>query len=144
MYCSTCGTQMAPGLSFCNRCGASLKEKSESRNTSNIAAYLTAVTVLGGIGIVMMFVALKKGAQLDQALVGIFMLFTFLMVSTIEVMLLRQLSKLVGSRDEQRALSPPQQPVHELRPANVASFAEPMTSVTDNTTRTLEYARREQ
>lgn len=144
MYCSTCGTQMAPGLSFCNRCGASLKEKSESRNTSNISAYLTAVTVLGGIGIVMMFVALKKGAQLDQALVGIFMLFTFLMVSTIEVMLLRQLSKLVASRDEQRALSPPQQPVHELRPANAASFAEPMASVTDNTTRTLEYARREQ
>jgi predicted nucleic acid-binding Zn ribbon protein len=144
MYCSTCGTQIAPGLSFCNRCGASLKEKSESRNTSSISAYLTAVTVLGVIGIVMMFVALKKGAQLDQELVGIFMLFTFLIVSTIEVMLLRQLSKLVGSRDEPKAITPPLHQMHELRPANAASLAEPLTSVTENTTRTLEYSPREQ
>lgn len=147
MYCSACGTQIAPGLSFCNRCGASLKERSGSASTSNIAAYLTAVTVLGVIGLAIMLggaMALKKGGQFDEELIGIFMLFTFLIVGTIEVMLLRQLSKLVGSRDEQRALSPPQQPVHELRPANVASLAEPMASVTDNTTRTLEYARREQ
>jgi predicted nucleic acid-binding Zn ribbon protein len=144
MYCSACGTQIAPGLSFCNRCGASLKEKSESRNTSSIAAYLTAVTVVGVIGLVMMWVALKKGAQLDQELVGIFMLFTFLIVSTIEVMLLRQLSKLVGSRDEQKSISPPAHQVQELRQANVATLAEPLTSVTENTTRTLEYSRREQ
>jgi hypothetical protein len=146
MYCSACGTQIAPGLSFCNRCGANLKERSGNSNTT-IPAYLTAVTVIGVIGLVILLggtMALRKGAQLDEELIGIFMLFTFLIVGTIELMLLRQLSKLVGSRDEQRALSPPLRPVHELRPANVASLAEPMTSVTDNTTRTLEYARREQ
>jgi hypothetical protein len=71
------------------------------------------------------------------------MLFTFLIVGTIELMLLRQLSRLVGSRDEQRSISPAHQ-VHELRQANVAALAEPLTSVTENTTRTLEYSRREQ
>jgi hypothetical protein len=88
--------------------------------------------------------ALKKGAQLDPDLIGVFMLFTFLIVSTIEVMLLRQLSKLIGSRDEKRVITPPLHQMHELRPANAASLAEPLTSVTENTTRTLEYSRHEQ
>lgn len=147
MYCSTCGSQIAPGLSFCNRCGSSLKEKSRSGNTSNIAAYLTAVTVLGVIGLVIMLggaMALRKGAQLPPDLIGVFMLFTFLIVSTIEVMLLRQLSKLIGSREEQRAFPLPLQQVHELRQADVGALAEPLPSVTENTTRTLEYSRREQ
>ena len=127
--------------------GVSLKDKSGNANTSNIAAYLTAVTVLGVIGLGIMLggtLVLRREAQLDEELVGIFMLFTFLIVSTIEVMLLRQLSKLVGARDEQRSVSPPAHQVRELRPANAASLAEPLTSVTENTTRTLEYSRREE
>jgi hypothetical protein len=146
MYCSTCGTQIAPGLSFCNRCGASLKEKVNSLVSNPIPAYLTAVTVLGVIGLGIMLggaLALRKEAQLDEELVGVFMLFTFLLVGTIELMLLRQLSKLVGSREEQRAFSPPLQQVHELRQANVAALGEPLPSVTENTTRTLEYSRRQ-
>jgi predicted nucleic acid-binding Zn ribbon protein len=147
MYCSACGTQIAPGLSFCNRCGTSLKEHSRTASTATISAYLTAVTVLGVFGLGIMFggaLVLTKKAHLNADLVGIFMLFTFLLVGTIELMLLRQLSKLVGSREEQRVISPPVHQMHELRPANVAVSAEPLTSVTDNTTRTLEYARREQ
>ena len=146
MYCSTCGTQIAPGLSFCNRCGASLKERTANSSTT-IPAYLTAVTVIGVIGLGSMLggtMALRKKALLDEGLIGIFMLFTFLIVGTIELMLLRQLSKLVGSRDEPKSISAPLHPVHELRQANVASLAEPLPSVTENTTRTLEYARREQ
>jgi len=147
MYCSACGTQIASGLSFCNRCGANLKERSETNSTGTISAYLTAVTVLGVIGLGIMLggaMVLKKDAQLDEELVGIFMLFTFLIVGVIEVMLLRQLSRLVSSREEQRSISPHLQQVHELRPANAAALAEPLTSVTENTTRTLEYSRREQ
>ena len=147
MYCSTCGTQIASGLSFCNRCGSSLKERSATTNTGTIPAFLTAVTVLGVVGMGVMLggaMVLKREAQLDEELVGIFMLFIFLLVGTIEFMLLRHLSKLIGSREEQRTLAPPMQPMHELRHANVTALAEPLSSVTDNTTRTLEYARREQ
>ena len=147
MYCSACGTQIAPGLSFCNRCGTNLKERSGNANSTTIPAYLTAVTVLGIIGLGIMLggaMVLRREAQLGEDLVGIFMLFTFLIVGTIELMLLRQLSRLVGSREEQRVISPPVHQMHELRPANVAAFAEPLTSVTENTTKTLEYSRREQ
>jgi len=85
MYCSACGTQIAPGLSFCNRCGANLKERSGNSNTT-IPAYLTAVTVIGVIGLVILLggtMALAKKAQLDEGLIGVFMLFTFLIVGTI-------------------------------------------------------------
>jgi hypothetical protein len=146
MYCSTCGTPIGPGLSFCNRCGASLKERSTTGSTATISAYLTAVVVLGAIGLGIMLggsLVLRKEALLDNDLIGIFMLFTFLITGTIELMLLRQLSKLVSSREEQRPVLPHMQQVHELRPASAATVGEPLGSVTDNTTRTLEYARRE-
>ena len=147
MYCSVCGTQIAPGLSFCNRCGASLKDRSANNNTAAISAFLTAVTVIGVAGLGLLFfgaMLLKRKAQLDEQFIGIFMLFTFLLVGTVEFMLLRQLSKLIGSREEQKALPPPMQPMHELRTASAAALAEPLPSVTENTTRTLEYVRREQ
>lgn len=111
-----------------------------------ISAFLTAITILGVVGLGIMLggaLVLRKEANLTQDLIAVFMLFVFLIVGPIEFMLIRQLSRLTGASDL-RALAPPQQAFHELRPANVNGLVEPMGSVTDNTTRTLEYSRREQ
>jgi len=147
MYCSTCASPITQGLSFCNRCGANLKDRSTSAQMGPISAFLTAITVLGVIGLGIMLggtLVLRKEANLPFELVGFFMLFTFIIVGIIEFMLLRQLSRLTGATEERRhipALSPP---LAELRSASVNNLVEPLTSVTDNTTRTLEYSRREQ
>lgn len=146
MYCSTCGAPITQGLSFCNRCGANLKDRSANQNMGPISAFLTAITILGVIGLGIMLggaLVLRKEANFPFELVGIFMLFTFLITGIIEFMLVRQLSRLTGAVDDRRFVPPPQ-PLHELRPANMNNLAEPVGSVTDNTTRTLEYARREQ
>lgn len=146
MYCSTCGTPVSQGLSFCNRCGANLKEKSSDPNMGPISAFLTAITIIGVVGLGILFggaLVLSKGANLNPDLIGIFMLFTFLIVSSIEFMLIRQLSRLTGGVEERRPLVPPVQSTPELKSANVNNFGEPLTSVTDNTTRTLEYSRRD-
>jgi hypothetical protein len=66
-------------------------------------------------------------------------MFTFVIVALIEVMLVRNLSKLIGSGERTKHLPTSPQPPLELR----TSFGEPVGSVTDNTTRTLEYARRD-
>jgi hypothetical protein len=111
-----------------------------------ISAFLTAITILGVVGLGIMLggaLVLRKEANLTQELIGFFMLFVFLIVGTIEFMLIRQLSRLTGTVDEHRVLAPPQA-FNELRPASVNNLAEPLTSVTENTTRTLEYSRREQ
>lgn len=145
MYCANCGTQLIQGLSYCNRCGFNLKERAES-NTAVVSAFLTAITVLGTVGLGIMLggaAVLRKKANLDQEMIGVFMMFTFLIIGVTEFMLVRSLSKLLSAKDRiVRAL--PKPVTNELRLPEHSTLGEPVPSVTENTTRTLEYARREQ
>jgi len=146
MYCPHCGTPTTQSLSFCNRCGASLREKGETKITGAISALLTAITLvaLGGLGIMLGgALVLRNGAGLGHELIGFFMFFTFLIIAMTEFMLVRNVSKLIGSTENQPKFAPAQQTPLELRPPPVSSMGEPLGSVTENTTRTLEYARRE-
>ena len=145
MYCAACGTPLAPGLSYCNRCGMSLKERSEA-TVVPVKSYLTAISIVGIAGLFLMLggaIALKKGAQLPEDIVGIFMLMTFSIVAIIEIFLCRQLSRLNRAAEKNQSLAPPQpmsQPA-EFRGPQPHALAEPPSSVTENTTRTLEYSR---
>ena len=142
MYYANCGTALGPGLSYCNRCGFNLREKNES-NTGVISAFLTAITVLGTVGLAIMLfgaIVLRRKANLAPELIGVFMTFTFLIVSLTEFMLIRSLSKLLASK-ESRTLSLPV--TNDLRLPRASNFGEPVPSVTENTTHTLEYVRRD-
>ena len=144
MYCVNCGTPVTQGLSYCNRCGTSLRERTETK-IGAISAYLTAITLLGLGGLAIMLggaLVMRSEAGLSQQLIGFFMLFTFLIVGISEIMLIRNLSKLTGSTERPKYL--PQPAPHDLRLPQATPFGEPVSSVTENTTRTLEYARREQ
>ena len=148
MYCANCGTPLTQGLSYCNRCGANLKERPEV-STGAISAFLTAITLLGAIGLGVMFggaVVLRKGAGLSQELIGVFMLFTFLITGMVEIMLVRNLSKLTSANEKEKKnyLPAPQLVPQDLRLTQGMPLGEPVSSVTENTTRTLEYIRREQ
>jgi len=146
MYCANCGTPRTQGLSYCNRCGADLRERVETTNTRAITAFLTAITMLGMAGLAIMLagaLVLRRGAGLSQELIGVFMLFTFLIVSITEVMLFRNLSKLSGSKERKDYFPAPSPTQHDLRLPQGTPLGEPVGSVTENTTRTLEYARRE-
>jgi hypothetical protein len=145
MYCVKCGTPLTQGLSYCNRCGTSLKERSET-NTGAIGAFLTAITLIGVGGLALMFagaLVLRRGANLSQELIGFFMLFAFLIVGMVETMLVRNLSKLMGDKEKKNYFPAPQTISHDLRLPQGTPFGEPVSSVTENTTRTLEYARRD-
>lgn len=144
MYCAHCGTPLTQGLSYCNRCGNSLRERSET-NTGAITAFLTAMTLIGVGGLGIMFggsMVLRRGAGLSQELIGFFMLFTFLIVGMTEAMLFKNLSKLMGSNEKKTYLPAPQTISPDLRLSQGTPF-DPVPSVTENTTRTLEYARRD-
>lgn len=153
MYCSSCGTPITPGLSFCNRCGARLEDKPQTMRTVPIAAFLTAISLIGICGLGIMLggsLALRTEAGMPVEFIGFFMLFTFLTTVFIEFMLIRNLGRLTGASEAKQqftyAQQPPvipQQAPLELRPGNAQSFGEPVSSVTDNTTRTLEYVRRQ-
>ncbi|MEP6820361.1 MAG: hypothetical protein ABJA18_12570 [bacterium] len=147
MYCAACGTPLAPGLSYCNRCGMSLKEPSEPK-ANPIGAYLiSAITVLGLAGLGLMLggaMALRIGGQFREDLVGIYMLMTFSLVALIEFFLCRQLSRLLRSSEKSRTIAPSlQRSAAELQEPLPRALGEPIPSVTENTTRTLEYSRNE-
>jgi hypothetical protein len=145
MYCANCGMQLVQGLSYCNRCGSNLKERTES-NTAVISAFLTAITVLGTVGLGIMLggaVVLRRKANLDEQFIGMFMMFAFLLVGVTEFMLVRTLSKLVGTK-QSTTRSLPSPVTSDLRLPQHSTLGEPVPSVTENTTRTLGYARHEQ
>jgi uncharacterized membrane protein YvbJ len=153
MYCSACGTPQAPGLSYCNRCGMSLKEPSNSTSqlteskSQPTEPYLIAISIVAVSGIVFMLggaIALKNGADFNQDMIGIYMLMTFLIVAIVEFSLCRQLSRL-NRAAEKKQLAPPLltgMPA-EIRSPQPRALGEPVQSVTENTTRTLEYTRSE-
>jgi hypothetical protein len=146
MYCANCGTPRTQGLSYCNRCGADLRERVEPSNTKAITAFVSAMTLLGVSGMAVMLAGallLRKGANLSQELICIFMLFTFLIVSMIEVLLFRNLSKLSGSTGRKKSFPAPSPTQHDLRLPQGTPLGEPVGSVTENTTRTFEYVPRE-
>jgi hypothetical protein len=146
MFCSNCGTARTLDVSYCNRCGADLRERRQPSNTAVISAILTAITTLGIVGLAIMFggaLILRKKAGLDQELIGVFMMFTFLIVGVTEFMLVKNLSKITGGSESKKYFTPPPVSTHELRLPAAGNLGEPVPSVTENTTRTLDYVRRE-
>lgn len=138
MYCANCGTQLAQELSFCNRCGFDVRTRSQS-STVSIARFFTAVTLLAVIGLGLMFAGALffKNAGFTKDLIGLFVVCMFGLIGFTEFMLVKNLSKLSGAQDsKKRSLPPPQQ---DLRLPQASNLGEPVPSVTENTTRALEY-----
>ena len=112
-----------------------------------ITAILTAITLVGLIGLGIMIggsLTLRREAGLSQDLIAVFMLLTFLVIGVTEIMLVRNLSKLITSATEKKnhfLAAPPIQQEMRLPPAG--SLGEPVPSIVENTTRTLDYVRRE-
>ena len=138
MYCANCGTQLVQELSYCNRCGYDVRTRSQS-STGSLARFFTAFTLLAVIGLGLMFGgALSfKNAGFTEEFIGLFVVCMFVLVGFAEVMLVTNLSKLSGAKDsKKRSLPPPQQ---DLRLPQASNLGEPVPSVTENTTRALEY-----
>lgn len=152
MYCSACASPVTAGLKFCNRCGANLNKDQEATGSSLAGGLITAVVMVALFGLGIMFagsIALKKGGDMNNDIVGLFMFFSFLIIGTTEVFLLRQLSRLQGTNNQTQRVenSPPlfqpaqSAPMRELHA--VREMPEPVSSVTENTTRTLVHSIRD-
>jgi hypothetical protein len=146
MYCVNCGSPVTSSLSYCNRCGSNLRDKAESNKTGPISAYLTAITLIGITGLGIMLggaIVLRTGVGMPVDFIAFFLLQVFLVVLLTEVMLIRSLSRVTSANESRRQFTPAQQPPLELHSPASSTFTKPVSSVTDNTTRTLEYARRD-
>lgn len=145
MFCSSCGTTVTPGLSYCNRCGAELSAK--SHNTSKllempIESLVWAIVAVAavGIGALLGLMALMKlelhfndGLILGFSLLG---LLPFLAAETVFIwLLIRSISGAKKAGDVSLAKGAA---TREIGMAQSRALPESAPSVTEHTTRTFE------
>jgi hypothetical protein len=150
MYCSSCGTNVTPGLSYCNRCGAELSAKerggaklSDSSLDSLVWA-IAAVTIVGLGTTIGLMAVMKEVLHFNDTLILIFSVLSFLTFMGVDAVFIwvllrsRMGNKTVASINQSRELT-----TKEIGEAKARSLAEPAMSVTEHTTRTLDPAERQ-
>lgn len=155
MYCQTCGTEIQPGLNYCNRCGAVVNASLTTRQETTVLDIKSPVRTLGAtvalttlIGLTIIFMALDVfGARgFQPELLAMIGGAGFFLILVIDVLLIRILSRIVQlpvaaaptippqpKRPEPRELHTPQ--AQTYMPASTEPLPAP--SVTDHTTRTF-------
>jgi hypothetical protein len=151
MFCPSCGAESTFELNYCNRCGANLTSPLSSR-TEFVPINLTKPITI--ISLVVLFLTLggfvgvlsaaseiaRRGNGNDLSMAIIF--FGMITILTLDILLIRQLSKLISaalSPDRfatRKQPAPPQNELRYSRPATARLDHAP--SVTENTTRFLD------
>lgn len=153
MFCSSCGTALTPGLSYCKRCGNKLGEKEGDRpaKTSHsfaelLVCLMVAVFVLGIGAIISMMALMKNLLNLGNDWILGFSAGLFLLTLALEGVLVWQLRRQKGvAKETGEAALPQGQTARELDAATQRALPEPSSSVTEHTTRTFDpiYVERE-
>jgi hypothetical protein len=145
MYCSHCGTTVSNDLRFCKNCGGQLiaddddKDGKPGKMLDNILTTLFLI-VMFGMGILVGLVAVLLGNGVTTDVVVIIAVVYLVAVFGICISLVRQVPKLIDARlkgwNNAEAAAPPL--LEPRTTAQLEEFRQPVSSVTDHTTRTLE------
>jgi hypothetical protein len=150
MYCSSCGSAVKPGLSYCNYCGAEVNSKQRSPTRSSEAPQeslvwaITAVTIVGLGGAIGLMAVMKEVLHFNDGLIIAFTLLfflTFLAADAVFIWLL--LRPKFRAREADGMTKQKELATKELGEAKACALPEPLLSVTEHTTRTLEPADRQ-
>jgi hypothetical protein len=147
MYCSSCGASVAQGLSYCNYCGAklngakgdSLVKTTELRAESMIMSGMIGLFILGLLAISVLMGVMKVVLNLNDGQILAFTLLSFLLMLSIEGVLIWKLlhrKRSTEAADDTVLLKG--QATKELDAAQPRALPEPVPSVAEHTTRTLE------
>jgi hypothetical protein len=145
MYCSACGVNVAQGLSYCNYCGAKVGEKNDSVSKSSevkpefLISAMIGLFIFGVFVITILMGMMKSVLGLPVERVLGFASLPFLLMLLLEGVCLRLLLR--RKRDTEATSANAllnEQTTKELNRAEERLLSEPVPSVTDHTTRTLE------
>lgn len=147
MYCPNCGKTVNKKLKYCNGCGERLSKAAEidkdgtpGKMLDNILTTLFLV-VMFGLGILVGLVAVLLGSNVEPRFVMFIAIAYLAAVFGICYTLLSQVPKLIDARlkSQQELAEPFTRPQLEpVTTAQLEEFREPVMSVTDRTTRTLD------
>lgn len=143
MYCSSCGVAVAKGLSYCNFCGTKLNavnddslSRSEEVRPGLLVSAMAGTFIVGLVAITAFMGVLKVILGLPADRVLAFTLIPFLLMLFLEGVFLRLLMRRKRGPDE--AGEPVQLQGQATRQLDVGQAREPVSSVTEHTTRALD------
>lgn len=146
MFCPSCGAELNQTLSYCNRCGANLKPAESAVPPARLVGAAWAVSLavalvtLGGFGMIfgLVFVLITSGMSLSAG-GAVLVLLSSLIILFIDWLLIRQLSRVLDlPRGRIDAATPHQPALYEKPLTPLASPHQPISSVTDHTTRAFQ------
>ena len=155
MYCPSCGAEYTIELKYCNRCRANLSGLEQqpqlapisvTKPVIAIAATMVILTVLGFGLLITGAVELSHNARIDPDSVTAIVIVGMLTILTMDIFLVRQLSKLINASLSGRTQTQPRR--QNLPNPSMVQLPQPSTgrllgvpSVTEGTTRFLEPSR---
>lgn len=145
MYCSTCGAEVLPSLTYCNRCGAELNAKQHKLSPTSMESLvwaIAAVTIVGMGAVIGLMAVMKEVLHFNDSLIIVFSLLflaTFIGIDSVFIWLLRSKfgTKKISGLTQKNGLH-----TKELEGPSVRILPEPPASVAEHTTRTLEKVER--
>jgi hypothetical protein len=145
MYCSTCGVSVSQGLSYCNYCGAKLTGPGDNEGGTPdvrpefLVAAMVGVFIFGLAVITIMMGVMKTVLDLQAGQILGFALVPFLIMLVLEAVFLRLLFRRKRRTDKAgESVELKGQATKELDAAHARSLPEPVSSVTEHTTRTFD------
>lgn len=150
MYCPSCGSEVTPGLNYCNRCGAALNTSPIAPERPPAPVSLTgptiAIAAMVVTGLAILLGSVRGLARDDVHPVALtwIVIGGLGMILAVAALLMRQWSQLSGMKREKERPAPRVKPENDRLPAMQLPpmRSEPVSSVTDHTTRTFEPAKR--
>ena len=143
MYCSSCGVAVAKGLSYCNFCGTRLNANDESLTRSSeevrpglLVSAMAGTFIMGMIAITAFMGVMKVILGLTVESVLVFTLIPFLLMVLLEGVFLRLLMRRKRGTDEPS--DPVQLKGQATKALGMGQPREPVSSVTEHTTRALD------
>ena len=143
MYCSSCGSAINSGLSYCNHCGARLPnskdlDSAKSPNlTLNLVFFMVVTAIFGLAAITGMMAVMRTGFDLYMGEILFITMLSFFIILGVEGILVWLLVRsLKGDKNVEVPVK--KLTTQEIIEVQARELAEPPTSITEHTTRTLE------
>lgn len=144
MYCANCGSLINETLKYCKSCGVRLvREAGNDFSGSMLKNLVTGVSFISifGFGILIALISLLLKSEIKSEVLVMMSLAYLVVLFGVCFMMLKQIPKLIDAKLNQSNQTP-----DLIQPAQLSSrstaqleeYREPVRSVTENTTRTLE------
>ena len=143
MYCSSCGSTVPPSLTYCNRCGTkvsgstSVSFRASTLSTESLVWAIVGL-FLGGLSLIIGLMAVMKNVVgFGPGLIMAIVLLCFALMVVLHGVLIWLF--LSARRDERSRIELlKERTTQELTGAQAQALHEPLTSVTDPTTRAFD------